>query len=593
MTKEEESLQKNITMNQEGQTEAPVVKQPNTSARAPYIGYAYAKNLDKPKTMYGQTPEEIIQTLQRWNHARTQGYTYDTCNIGYLNSESQKYEDYRKFDVATGKDISKIFLTIPRGISKEEFQDTLNFFKENGAKFSGIKKQWYISAEQRDDFKKYLNVEKTSEKEVIRAADAETEKRAEENTHDQNHADHEIKKLLKDLEHQNIENKPSVSVLQHIAGIGNEYVVDLRNGESIRVSEKEVLDGAGVSQREELGVDKIVDVLEQKVADHLQLIPGEEYDMSVGKRFEDNRCTIYMHNGQIIDLMGDQYGVHFPSLEEQDVKRIVAGYLQSNVTSKTEETLQIGREVTLSYPHFGKNEAGIMEVSGIESVKGIVREIDVDTHTYSIENSTGMHKIHADILYDERQTRIIKKAIDQQMTSSELDMIGQSSLNAAQMEQVYEGLRDGLHPLQVANYAIPQIDAPMMDIYRYGMGNGLAFDNIKDMISSGGNMSWEDNRRLVDKMIKAQRNVIIKDLKNHKFVPEAHLVKKIEKMNGLIGKIHSVNEIMAAKEGLRGIPEGLFKEVSNELHRQSSMVARMERTQAAQASMINEMVPTK
>lgn len=592
MTKEEESLQKDLNKNQEGQIEAPTAKQPNTSARAPYIGYAYAKNLDKPKTMYGQTPEEIIQTLQKWNHARTQGYTYDTCNIGYLNSESQKYEDYRKFDVATGKDISKIFLTIPKGLSKEEFQDTLNFFKENGAKFSSIKKQWYISAEQRDDFKKYLNVEKTSEKEVIRAADTETEKRAEENTHDQNHADHEMKKLLKDLDHQNIENKPSVSVLQHIAGIGNEYVVDLRNGESIRVSEKEVLDGAGVASKEELRNSQIVDVLERKVADHLQLIPGEEYDMSVGKRFEDNRCTIYMHNGQIIDLMGDQYGVHFPSLEEQDVRRIVAGYLQqSNVTSiKTEETLQIGREVTLSYPHLEKNAAGILEVGGIESVKGIVREIDVDTHTYSIENSAGIHKIHSDILYDERQTRIIKKAIEQQMTRSELDLIGQSSLNAAQMEQVYEGLRDGLDQLQVANYATPKIDAAMMDIYRYGMENGLAFDNIKDMISSGKNMSWEDNRRLVDKMIKAQRNVIIKDLKNHKFIPEAHLVKKMEKLNGITGKTHSVNEIMAAKEGLRGAPDGLFKDISNELHRQSSMVARMER---AQVPAINEMIPTK
>lgn len=592
MTKEEESLQKNINKNQEGQINAPTAKQPNTSARAPYIGYAYAKNLDKPKTMYGQTPEEIIQTLQKWNHARTQGYTYDTCNIGYLSSESQKYENYRKFDVATGKDVSKIYLTISKGLSKEEFQDTLNFFKENGAKFSGIKKQWYISTEQRDRFIKYLNTEKTSEKEAKSASNTENEKRVNENAQDQNNADQEMKKLVEDLARQNTDNIPSVDVLQHITGVDREYVVDLRNGESIRVSEKEVLDAAGVASKEGLRIDKIVDVLERKVADHLQLIPGDGYDISVGKRFEDNRCTIYMHNGQLIELMGDQYGVHFPSLEEQDVKRIVAGYLQqSNVISiKTEETLQIGREVTISYPQLEKNAAGIPEISGIDSVKGIVREIDVDKHTYSIENSTGIHKIHSDILYDERQTRIIKKAIDQQMTRSELDLIGQSSLNAAQMEQVYEGLRDGLDQLQVANYATPKIDAATMDIYRYGMENGLAFDNIKDMISSGKNMSWEDNRRLVDKMIKAQRNVIIKDIKNHKFIPEAHLVKKMEKLNGITGKTHSVNEIMAAKEGLRGAPDGLFKDISNELHRQSSMVARMERVQAPA---IKEMIPTK
>lgn len=49
---------------------------------------------------------------------------------------------------------------------------------------------------------------------------------------------------------------------------------------------------------------------------------------------------------------------------------------------------------------------------------------------------------------------------------------------------------------------------------------------------------------MIDKVVKAQRNMVIKDLKNHNIVPERRLVRNIENLNSTTGRLNTVDDIL-------------------------------------------------
>lgn len=119
-------------------------------------GYAYVKGQQKPQILHANTPEEIILRLQSWNKARPEDMKFKVVNIGSLDNEQNKYTDYHKYDVATGKDISPVYLQIPK-MEKEEFLQTVSYLKENGAKYLPNQHKWYISQDmEKMPFKKFL-----------------------------------------------------------------------------------------------------------------------------------------------------------------------------------------------------------------------------------------------------------------------------------------------------------------------------------------------------------------------------------------------------------------------------------------------------
>ena len=101
-----------------------------------------------------------MQTTRRCYTAN--GWGSKAYRVG-SEPEIIKYENYQKFDVHTGQNISHIYLQIPNGLSKEEFQDTLKYFRENGAKFNSYKKAWYIEPGKEENFKDYLPQEQELE----------------------------------------------------------------------------------------------------------------------------------------------------------------------------------------------------------------------------------------------------------------------------------------------------------------------------------------------------------------------------------------------------------------------------------------------
>lgn len=76
---------------------------------AAYQALAYPKQkADKPKVIYGETPEELISTLQEMNAAIEERKFY-SCYIRKLNPETKGYESLGRYAVDTGEKIASKF----------------------------------------------------------------------------------------------------------------------------------------------------------------------------------------------------------------------------------------------------------------------------------------------------------------------------------------------------------------------------------------------------------------------------------------------------------------------------------------------------
>lgn len=565
LTKEQErefgliSSPSNIHENETAQkTQTP------TSNMSKYRGYLNYK--DGYSIVSGESAEEILQKVNKMNARRNPEYQYKVCNIGHLDAEQGKYIDYQKYDVITGKNISPVILDIPNGLTKAEFTNLINEFKQNGARFNAHTKKWYIEQEQKKDFEKYLShdSEKPHPTEQEQKEQPEPEKESTQNTTAHVQGQEEGK-----------------SVINLISGIENEYIINLVGGDEIRISQREVLEHAGAKSMDELSATQIVGILDKTVQEHIKYTQSVEYDISVSKDAYDNRCNVYTKSGQLIELRGDQFGVHFPSMEAAEVKEIVDNYMQHRnqepIVEQEKPTYAPGEKVSVYIPDYAVNKDGIQEICGMKHISGEVQSASGEE--LHIKGSDG-NVITVSQMYDERQANVMERAIQMELKPLEMDLVGQPKLNAAQMEQVLNGIKDGLSCNQVALYANPNVPASDMDIYRYGMNNGIPYDNIADVIKE--NLvkvtAWEDSRNMVDKMVKAQRNLIIKDLKDNHLRPEKQLVKKIEKLNGLTNRINHVGDI-TSKIGIGGMSTdseigSLLKDIGNEINHQKVQLAK-------------------
>lgn len=125
-----------------------------------YRGYAYVKGQQKPHMLHANTPEEIVMRLQSWNKARPEDLQFKVVNIGALDNKQNKFVNYHKYEVATGKDISSVYLELPK-MAKDEFLKTVDYLKENGVKYLPQQKKWYITADMdTTPFKDFLPDEK-------------------------------------------------------------------------------------------------------------------------------------------------------------------------------------------------------------------------------------------------------------------------------------------------------------------------------------------------------------------------------------------------------------------------------------------------
>lgn len=276
----------------------------------------------------------------------------------------------------------------------------------------------------------------------------------------------------------------------------------------------------------------------------------------------------------------NQYRIFYdPNIKKYNGYMDYSYHMYNNETIYEGETVtpvnyRKGNYVSLHVPDYKTAVYEIKEVCGIKEISG---QILAETQDHLIlEGKDGKEiSVAKKEIYDEMQTSIVEKAMSMdQNVRDQIDLIGNPKLSAPQMDQILNGINDGLQPLLVAQYANPKIPAWQMDIYRYGMLNGLGYDQIK----VGCLQDWDSSRNNIDNMIKEQRGHIVSDLKANNYIPEKRLVHKIGRLNGLTGgkfnKVSDiVNSVKSGKISNRYGEASLLKEIGDDLQHQRKIMS--------------------
>ena len=284
----------------------------------PYFkGFAQAAGQEKPTVVFGNSKEEILARLNSWNRARAENNRFETCNIGQLDEESNKYTGYHKYDM-DGHDISNIYLKIPP-MGKDRFQQTLSDLKDAGAKYNPAKKQWYVKYDaDMDVIEKILAPEETS-RSLQAAAAQKTENTDSLEAMGYRHVgdmpEYTLKGIFYSVELPG--QGRTVMISADRVGLPGEDAVDLIN----RLEDAILEEAANAPET----------VLEGQTSQAVQLeIPEEpEYRFSVSRAPMENRCTIWFSDGRdSIRLDGQNFGVDFSLMENERVSDFVKGYLE-------------------------------------------------------------------------------------------------------------------------------------------------------------------------------------------------------------------------------------------------------------------------
>ncbi|MCM1103260.1 MAG: pentapeptide repeat-containing protein [Clostridium sp.] len=453
-----------------------------------YKGFAYTNSSNKPTIVYGTSTEDILTKLGAYNIARTENDKFRTCNIGELNADAGKYGEYHKYDVTTGKDISSVYLQIPR-LNKAEFQKVVADLKAAGARYNPNKKAWYITADQ--DWMEFNRIcHQFSEKLTIDPVE---------------------------VERPDDENRPEFV----IEGFEVQYAVKVQN-RTVIIPESADLNLIKAA----VPVDDFLDRLNEKAVEQLrqlsdnpERIAGEsEYSISVSREAEDNRCMVWFNDGrEPLSMSGDEYGIHFPSMGQAEVADFVAGYMrqQEHPELNVQTEYHAGDRIDCYVPLRLQDNAAIADqplyVENVRHVSGIVQEVRIQRDSskeYIVLDDHGNEQsVFSDEIYAPDQARVLLRAASDELTGVQFDLLADKRLTAAQMEEIRFGYKDGLRVEQVALYSNPEMSTAEMDLCRIALTNGLGYAEISGLLKETKELSWTDSRNRLNEVIKEHRAV--------------------------------------------------------------------------------------
>lgn len=516
-------------------------------------------------------------------------------------------EEQMLYDELVNREIK---FNVPKGLTKTEFENTIKFFKENGAKYHVDEKIWTIKESQREKFAQYLNSENMHA--VPQNEPQSQEERVRLNI-PKNLDKNEFLRMIQYFKENGARYQPDEKVWtigksqkeafeKYIITDTNQTEGTLGNIEEIRLSEEEIKkmdpesaenmrqffrDHGGILKDSTWIVPKSAFEIEETIQEsNIQDVMSkkEEFTNKLDQLLREYGYDKgYAYSMDLAEMIS-QKTLHMPETEQ-----VIEVEKSTPLNADREGGYKKGNYVSLHVPDYKTAVYEIKEVCGIKEISG---QILAETQDHLIlEGKDGKEiSVAKKEIYDEMQTSIVEKAMSMdQNVRDQIDLIGNPKLSAPQMDQILNGINDGLQPLLVAQYASPKIPAWQMDIYRYGMLNGLGYDQIK----AGCLQDWDSSRNNIDNMIKEQRGHIVSDLKANNYIPEKRLVHKIGRLNGLMGgnfnKVSDiVDSVRSGKISNRYGEASLLKEIGEDLQHQRRVMS-----PAAQQKIHAAAVPTR
>lgn len=529
-----------------------------------YKGFAYINGSDKPYILYGNSEDYIISRLQNFNRARTEQQRYVSVNIGVLVDQKEtaqvRYENYKKYDVATGRDISPVYLRLP-SLPKEEFVRLTEQIKAEGAKYNPHKKRWYALPDEVDRFKEYLNDSPQNRAEVI--------------------------DIQKELQEMMIEEEPQKDVWENRHGIIDleaKYTLTLQDGRQITVSagdlpaEYQNKTVGDMLQGMDIALDQVLSRPELSM--DMEKTESGEYILDVSKEMEINECTVYFPDGRDpMTLYGDQFGVSFSSLSKEEAQELVDNYLLNQADPyQIEDQLEyvLGRTITAyafdSESHlFYKLEGMVFDHNDTQ----VMLKFEEDKICDNIPEEYMMYE--KETLYSGAQKKWIEDVMKLDVPAASYKFMYNSTYTSAQLEALAESFKDGLRPEQIKSFADPQIASWKMDLYRIGMQHGISAEQLQDLTQKS--VDWVTGREEITGVINEHRKVISQNIVKSGFQPTPEIVRKMEHLNHLTGRENTIKDVcIAFKQGVYKDDEKLdrlVKDLGREFQMQEMTMKQM------------------
>lgn len=516
-----------------------------------YKGFAYIKGNDKPYVLYGNSQTEIITRLQGYNRARSPELVYRNVNIGILDPNQEKYTNYHKFEVATGKDITSVYLHLP-AMEREDFRLLTAQLKEEGAKYNAVKKSWYITQEQADNpvFAKYLQPD---------------QKPAEVQQY--------VSKIIEEVETPLADQALAWKPKHEMVGFSDrhEITVTLQDQSTVTLDAtkfpEEYWQSNALEKLQYLDnvLDDYMNQQEHTSEKPLQTETEQKsYVLDISKDMEKNECTIYFHDGRDpIHLYGDQLGISFPQLAKEEAEDVVNGYLEN------QSDYQVNDMLDYAIGHDFKGYMLTEDAGALEEIHGTV--IDANDKQVMIKLSDlpedqAYQFYDKNMLLTESQKNAVQNIFKIARSEAEIRRICDPAYTSAQQEQMISGIKDRLTEEAVKVYTDPKLKAWQMDLYRIGLQHGVSADEIRNITQNGSD--WITARRQMTDAINIHRQELGVQIEQAGFKPNQGMVRKMEQLNHLTGKYNSMKDVCKAyKEHLyRDTPDidRLVKEIGNE-----------------------------
>lgn len=221
------------------------------------------------------------------------------------------------------------------------------------------------------------------------------------------------------------------------------------------------------------------------------------FTIEPGREYYDNRVQVTIEGMKPIQIYGDDYDVHFPSMSVDETRDIIEKYVLPELQNN----------------HLGKDLPSEMEYNGK--------------------------------IYDPLQYNVLKLAEQQKFTKEQMSLLERPELSSDRMNEVRFAIRDGLSPKQISQFATPAYEQWQMDLCRIGLQHGFTMQDIQPLINPESYTPdrWGERRNQLQKMVHEKDGINKKSL-----------ISKLDSNKTKVSSIQQDKAVIGRDESKRVLP---------------------------------------